>query len=293
MRIVVTGGSGHLGGMVVEYAAARGHDVWVADLEPPAKPDLAAHRFHQGDVNSEELTSFVASKLGTVPGVVIHLAGIIGTEELFDRAFDAVDVNIKGTLRVLEGCRRAGAGYVGVETGTPWRTPYSITKRAAKELAEGWHIRYRFPSTTLRVFNLYGPGPSHASKVIPRFMEAAAARKPLPIIGSGLQSLDLVWAQSVAEAFVTAAERAPGRGETIDIGSGVSRTVLEFGGLVNELAGSSAGFQHIGDRPGEGPEHPVADTDPAFQMLDWVSADEDEETFRERMRQTLAWYQGA
>src|SRR5690606_15821230 len=115
LKIAVTGGAGLFRLATVPAAPPAGHDGWAFD-------HVLCH-----DVlgNLDALAD---------ADVVIHLAGVLGTSELFDMPETALDVNIKGTLRVLEWCRRHRAAYVGISMPDPFPSVYTATKVAARRL---------------------------------------------------------------------------------------------------------------------------------------------------------------
>ena len=282
MRVIVTGGSGFLGSFVCERLVARGHEpVVVDDRAPRWTPELPWRRM---DV-AEERPVMSLEQEG--PDAVLHLAGVLGTAETFDHPQETVRTNVIGTVNVLEMCRRSGATYVGVQTGTPWRSPYAISKRAATDFARGYHEAFDMRTTVLRVFNAYGPrqdGVGPVNKIVPRFAVNALRGEPLPIFGDGRQVIDVVHAEDVAECFVRALERAPGTGEVVDVGSGVPVTVLDVARRVAAIAGDT-GLEFLPRRIGEGREYPVAQTDETERLLDFVPAPIDE-----RLADTVEWY---
>lgn len=240
-RIAVTGGSGFLGAAVVEEARRRGH------------ASVSFDRLHGGDI------------LGDLSGLqgsdtIVHLAGILGTSELFETPELAVDVNIKGTIRVLEWCRKNGASFVGISLPAVFPSVYTATKVAARRMAMAWHSAYGVPVSHVRAFNVYGPGqaygPGHPQKIVPTFSRMAWDGKPLPVWGDGNQTMDLVHVDDVAEMLVDATDF--GKGEIFDAGTGVAVTVNEFANTVLELTGSKAGIEHFPMRPGEEPTQIVA-----------------------------------
>mgnify|MGYP000738842515 CR=1 FL=1 len=108
--ILVTGGAGFIGTVVCRELEVRGVEPKVVDL--PA-----------GDVRS---TTGMRRAVKGCDGV-IHLAGVLGTHELFDRPRLAIDVNIVGTLNVLEACRDHNARYVGITMPQVFPSVYTAT----------------------------------------------------------------------------------------------------------------------------------------------------------------------
>jgi UDP-glucose 4-epimerase len=241
MRLAITGSAGLIGRATVRIAEERGHEVVPID------------RAHDVDILD-------ADRLGReVKGTdaVVHLAGVLGTLELFDTVGLAVDVNIHGTLNVLKAAVDADAAYVGVTMpDSKWPSVYQATKLAATRLAEAFHNRYGLPVTHLKAFNAYGigqaHGPGHPAKIVPTFASLSWQGLPMPINGDGMQTVDLVHADDIAQRLVFAAEgcEACGHGETWDAGSGVETTVRQVARAVGQITGNQQ-IRHLPMRPGE------------------------------------------
>lgn len=247
MRVVVTGANGFIGRAVVEEAAAKGHDVVTVDRS--AGVDIRdAGQMHDATVGAD---------------AVIHLAGVLGTSELLGALDDAIDVNIRGTLRVLEAARDREAHFVGISMPDVWRgSPYQATKLTGVRLAGCFHEAYGLPVTHLRTFNVYGAGqaygPGHPQKIIPTFAARSWAGLPMPIWGDGQQTVDLVHVAFVAQALVYAAmqslegDRSFGACQTWDCGSGIEQSVLDVALAVGSITGHSV-IEFLPMRDGETP----------------------------------------
>jgi UDP-glucose 4-epimerase len=256
LRVVVTGAAGGLGSVVSQRLIASGVDVIGVDLAGPPlwASDLKWYRGQRGDISDMNAVLDIISS--NEPEAIVNLAGVLGTEELWRAVPDAINANLLGAFSCLAAARLYDAHYIGIETGTFWNTPYSITKRAARELAQGFRDKFETRTTVLRVMNVYGPFHSLSSKVVPRFFRAALSGQPLPVNGSGSQMLDLVWGDDVAEVFERAIFMAPGAGEVIEVGS-VPITVGAFALEVQSACGSMLGLKTLPARPGEGALFPA------------------------------------
>ena len=267
LKIAVTGGAGFFGRATVTAAQQAGHDVWAFD-------HVLGH-----DVlgNLDALAD---------ADVVIHLAGVLGTSELFDMPETALDVNIKGTLRVLEWCRRHRAAYVGISMPDPFPSVYTATKVAARRLTTAWHHAYGLRASTVRAFNGYGPhqahGPGHPQKIVPTFARAAWEGRPLPIWGDGEQAIDLIHSDDVGRMLIEATRH--GDAATFDAGTGVPVTVNELAAFVLEVTGSKAGVEHLPMRPGEVPVQITAEGE-GWDRLDWKP-----ELDWDRIAEVVRWY---
>jgi UDP-glucose 4-epimerase len=267
MKIAITGGSGFLGQAAIRAAENAGHDVWSFD------------RAHGDDI------------LGSLDNlrdadVVVHLAGMLGTSELFDAPEGAVHANVIGTLRVLQWCQDNGAAYVGISMPPVFPSVYTATKVCATRLATAWHHAYGLPVSHVRAFNAYGPGqkwgPGHPQKILPTFARAAWENRPLPIWGDGEQTMDLVHADDVGRMLTDAAQH--GDDVTFDAGTGVAVTVNELAEHVLKVTGSTAGVEHLPMRTGETPTRIVAEGD-GWDRLEWKP-----EHDWARVTEAIEWY---
>lgn len=254
MKIAVTGGGGFLGRAVLAAARRAGHSPFSFD------------RRHGQDVNGS---------LAGLDGAdaVIHLAGVLGTAELFDDPEEAVRVNIVGTLRVLEWCREHGAAYTGITMPDAFPSVYTATKIAGARLATAFHTAYGIPVSHVRAFNAYGPGQAHGrghpQKILPTFARFGWSGLPLPVWGDGTQTVDLVHADDVARMLVD----ATGHGDdaVFDAGTGTAVTVNEFADFILRATGSMAGAEYLPMRTGEVPTEIVAKGE-GWDRLDWKPA---------------------
>lgn len=241
MKIAVTGGAGFLGLAALGEARKLGYEAW---------------SFDRTDGND------ILGDLSALTGAdtVIHLAGMLGTSELFDVAEEAVEANVMGTLRVLQWCRDNGAGYVGITMPDVFPSVYTATKVCAARLATAWHLAYGVPVSHVRAFNAYGPGqkhgPGHPQKILPTFATQAWAGRPIPVWGDGEQTVDLVHADDVGRVLVEAT--AHGDDSVFDAGTGEAVTVNELAHFVLDVTGSNAGIEYRPMRKGEQPTRIVA-----------------------------------
>jgi len=199
---------------------------------------------------------------------VIHLAGVLGTAELFDDPGYAIDVNVKGALRILQAAQEFGLAYVGITMPPVWENVYQATKTAAKSLASAWHRHYGIPVSHVRAYNVFGPGQKVGvpQKIVPTFAARAWSQLPIPIWGDGTQRVDLVYVEDVAKMLVDAI--AFGHDEVFDAGTGEAKTVNEVAVEVNRIAGSQAGVEYLPMRKGEHGDGVLASGE-GWDLLGW------------------------
>lgn len=279
MRVAVTGAAGFIGGAVVARLEALDHE--------PVKIDRSLGI----DILDADLVNAAVEGCDAV----IHLAGILGTSELFERPDLAVDVNVKGAIRVLDACRTAGAAYVGITMPDVFPSIYTATALARQHAAAAYHHAYGIPVTHIRAFNVYGPGqawgPGHPQKIVPTFAARSWRREPMPVWGDGLQAVDLVHVDDVADTLVGAAvstmdtnpqvASACGRCEVWDAGTGHSVTVLEVVQRVAEITGCGL-VEFLPMRAGEiaQAELSAKDLGPFFSAKPWDRFTETVESYR-------------
>jgi len=253
MKVAVTGGRGFIGAAVGRELEARGHVFTPID------------RIDGHDVREP-------STWGPLLGdAVIHLAGVLGTAELFDNPYLAVDVNVVGALTVLEeAVSRGGLRYVGITMPDVFPSVYTATKVCADRLATAYHRAFGVPVSRVRAFNAYGPGqahgPGHPQKIIPTFATLAWRGEPIPIWGDGEQTVDLVHTDDLARMLVDALDH--GDDAVFDGGTGHAWTVNQVAEAVLEITGSEAGIEYLPMRAGEIATAIVAKGD-GWDRLSW------------------------
>lgn len=270
MKIAVTGGAGFIGARVVALARRRGHQAWAFDRS--RGEDVLGSLHELGDAE-----------------VVIHLAGMLGTSELFAWPEAAVEANVVGAVRMLNWCRDNGAGYVGITMpDSSWANVYQATKLCAMRLATAWHREFGVPVSHVRAFNAFGPGqkhgPGHPQKFIPTFATMAWEGKPLPIFGDGLQTVDMVYVDDVARMLLDAA--AYGDDQIFDAGTGVGTTVRQVCGIVNRMCGrASDNVEYLPMRSGETEHTDIRARGAGWDLLGWKP-----ELSNAQIEETVNWY---
>jgi UDP-glucose 4-epimerase len=271
MRIVVTGGSGFIGKSTLEWGQSVGHDMWTFD------------RADGHDI------------MGSLEGLkgadaVIHLAGLLGTHELFETVQDAIDVNITGAYRIMNWCLENDANYVGITMPDAFPSIYTATKIASQRLANALHHSRRLRVSHVRAFNAFGPGqkygPGHPQKIIPTFAALGWRNDPLPVWGDGTQTVDLIHVDDIARVLVAATALTDN--QVIDAGTGVALTVNAVAEYIIHVTRSTGGIEYKPMRDGETPTHIVA----TGEGWDYLSATERPVFTWGQLADTVRWYRG-
>ncbi len=256
--VVVTGGAGFIGSTLADALVAEGREVHVIDdLSTGHERNLPpAAAFHRVDIRDAEAVARLVAAAS--PESIFHLAAQADVRKAIeDPAFDA-DVNVNGTLSVLEAARRVGArvvfaatggGSYGEYPGLPIPTPetaeprpmshYGQSKLAGEGYCALYGRLYGVATTRLRLGNVYGPrqDPHGEAGVVAIFSGKLIDGQPMTVFGDGLQTRDYVYVDDVVDAFARA-ERGPGD-VTLNVGTGREVSVLD---LVRILGGGEPVF---------------------------------------------------
>ena len=295
--VLVTGGNGFIGGYVVNELLDRGYRPLVLDARGRA-PIVAAELIF-GDIRDEtSITEAVAHVDG-----VIHLAGVLGTQETIDNPRPAVETNLLGGLNVIEACLQYDLPLVNISVGNHWmQNTYAITKSAVERFAEMANHYRNGRITTVRGLNAYGPrqtpaapfGPSKVRKVMPSFICRALTGKPIEVYGDGEQVMDMIFVSDLARVLVSALETTAEMGPqpTMEAGTGRKTTILEIAQAVQDevlrLKRWTSPIEHLPMRPGE-TERAIVVGDPL--TLTPIGMDgSDFIPLEEGVRRTVAYY---
>jgi UDP-glucose 4-epimerase len=277
VRALVTGGAGFIGSNLVDRLLAEGHEVDVLDdLSSGSLANLAEARadrtnrltFHQIDIRDPQLVDLIGRRS---PEVVYHLAAQIDVRVSVARpAFDA-EVNVIGTLNVLEGARVAGTRKVVFASsgGTIYGdvpgadlpikeshpqvplSPYGVTKRAAFDYLNLYRQLHGLEFTALALGNVYGPrqDPHGEAGVVAIFAGRLLADEPCTIYGDGMQTRDYVYVDDAVDAFVRATSK--GGGLLVNVGTGVETSVVDLYAALARAAGVDRPAAMAPDRAGD------------------------------------------
>jgi UDP-glucose 4-epimerase len=288
-RALVTGGAGFIGSNLVGLLRSRGHDVVVLDnLSSGFRDNLTGIdgvRLVEGDVR--DAAALDAAMDGA--GAVFHLAASVGNTRSIEHPIEDSEINVLGTLRVLEAARRHGvrkvvfsssAGIFGELKTLPIRedhpvepdSPYGASKLAAEKLCLAYAKLYPLECVCLRYFNVYGERQRYDAygNVVPIFVHRLLHGEPLTIHGDGEQTRDLVSVEDVAEANYRAAA-AQGVSGAFNIGSASRISINDLVRALSEVSGLSPRVVHGPPRPGD-VRHSIADISMARERLGYAPA---------------------
>jgi len=276
MKALVTGGAGFIGSNIVSLLVKKEHTVTVLDnLSSGYRWNL--NPFPQIRLIEEDIRDPAAVQLAmTGVDVVFHLAASVGNKRSIEDPIEDSEINIIGTLRILESARQAGvqkiifsssAGIFGELKTLPIRedhpvepnSPYGASKLGAEKLCLAYAKLYKLECISLRYFNVYGINQRYDAygNVIPIFAYRLLQGIPLVIYGDGEQTRDFVNAADVAQANYQAA-LAKGISGAFNIASGTRVTIRYLAELMSEVSGIRTTIEHDPARPGD-VRHSLAD----------------------------------
>jgi UDP-glucose 4-epimerase len=254
MRVLVTGGAGFIGSHLTDALLARGDDVLVVDdlsAGQAGRLDPAASLHKVSITDRGALTGVVRSYR---PELICHLAAQIDVRMSVDQPSDDAQVNVVGTVNVLEAARPAGARVLFASSGGALygrdapipsledvlplpESPYGVAKFCAEQYVGLYNRLHGTRHSVLRLANVYGPrqDPAGEAGVITIFCSRALSGQAPVIYGDGAQTRDFVYVGDVVRAFLAVADS--GRPGTWNIGSGAEVSVLDLVRVIADVAG--------------------------------------------------------
>jgi UDP-glucose 4-epimerase len=285
VKVLLTGGAGFIGSHVADQLLACGHDVAIVDdLSSGKKENIPEGAvFYEQDIRDGCAEVFEEFK----PDALSHQGAQMDVRRsVREPDFDA-DVNVLGTLRLLESCVRYGVRRVvfastggavyGEQREFPALedhlqypiSPYGVSKLAGERYLHFYHTQYGLPYTALRYANVYGPrqDPHGEAGVVAIFCGNLAAGRGSTINGSGEQTRDYVYVEDVARANVLALETDAPSG-AYNVGTGIETSVNELYEILREASGRDLQPAHGPAKQGEQLRSSVNPT-AAARILGW------------------------
>lgn len=306
MRILVTGGAGFIGANLCARALEAGHDVVVVDdLSTGERANLEPLdvRLVEGSILDEAVLTDAMAGVEAV----VHLAALGSVPRSITNPVATHEANATGTLRVLEAARAAGVAHVSVASSSSvyglnpalpkgereWvrpMSPYAVSKLATEQYALAYQQSFGLDTLAFRFFNVYGPlqraGHVYAA-VIPVFMDALLAGRPLPVNGDGTNSRDFTFVGTVCEVLLQAATGRVTHPEPVNLAFGTNTTLLELVDRMSVVTGRPAQVEHRDPRPGD-VRHSQADNAVLRSLFPDVTAT----GLDEGLTRTYEWFAG-
>lgn len=286
--ILVTGGSGFLGGYISQELDALNlpFDIW--DIKSPTFSTKGRYE---------------KVRLPKIPkrepyDIVFHCAGLLGTSLLFERIYETEKVNVLGMLSILERQKRYGRILCPC-LHPSWANPYMISKNTARQYGVMYKQRWGTQYYGLRVTHAYGPRQSiEQAKAVPSFIYNALLGQNVVIYGTGRYKVRLILCKDVAKIFVKIALA----NEIIDHDISIAPThesniisVLDLAKTIVDMSESRSKIVHMPMRSGQPKNTRIAskeelaidinETARLFAKLDVI-----ETRLEKGLCETIAWY---
>jgi len=278
-RILVTGSRGFVGRVLLERLRREGARVVSFDL-----------------AEGKDVTDWHTLARIRKVDLVYHLAAVVFVPASQSAPLATFQVNLLGTLNVLELCRLRGAGlvfassyvygpprYLPVDEDHPLapNNPYAWSKVLGEELCRSYHQQFGVPCLVLRPFNIYGEGQDRRF-LVPEIVSQIASGDVVRLKDLSPRR-DMLYLEDAVEAYLAAGRWLEGGFDVVNIGSGHSYSVEEIARTAIALSGREIPLEATGEkRRGEVPET-VAGIDKARRLLGW----EPQVSLEEGLRRTL------
>lgn len=292
MKFLVTGGAGFIGSHLVERCLASGETVVVVDNFSTGREKNVAHL--RGNKNLKLMDTDITGdlteifRLGPFDGV-FHLAALPRVQFSIDFPIEAHNVNVNGTLNLLQACRNFGvkrfifsssSSVYGAQKRLPLKesvtpepmAPYPLQKLTAERYCQLYYQLYGVEVIILRYFSVYGPRQNpegNYAQVIAKFIGLASRGENLVINGDGRQTRDFTFVTDVVEANILAVKARTKKcfGEVFNVGRGDDLSVNAIAKQICKLSGKRSRIVY-------GPalieaKNTLADFSKARRLLGW------------------------
>jgi len=282
MKVIITGGCGFIGANLVKYLAGRGIMVRVLDNLSTCSRQFACSGAADGKTRNPGLDLVVGDIRdkevvnSSVQGMdaIVHLAAHTGIVKSLENPAENFDINVAGTVNVLEACRRNGVGKfifassnaaVGQQVPPVDElklpkpiSPYGAAKLAGEALCSAYYQSFGIKTAALRFAGCYGPYSEHKTSVIISFMKMVKEGKPVTIYGDGNQTRDFIHVEDVCQAIYLCLTMPEAKtdpqdcwGEVFQVATGVETTINSLVDLIGIVTGKTVTSVHQPERKGE------------------------------------------
>jgi UDP-glucuronate 4-epimerase len=312
MTILVTGGAGFIGSHLTERLLQLGHTVVCLDnLDDYYDPQLKhqnsksftnhpAYTFVEGDIRQQSLVADLLRDYACE--TVIHLAARTGVRPSVHMPALYIDVNVNGTVSVLEAMRQTGvrklilassSSVYGNTTHTSFResdtghqpvSPYAASKHAMELLAHTYHSLYQFDISCLRLFTVYGPR-QRPEMAISQFVASILTQTPIRIFGDGSVIRNYTYIDDTVTGFILALDHLHGF-RILNIGGGQAVSLHELIASLEQITGLPALLTYHPLQPGD-VLYTSADLTLARQQIGYEPAT----SLQTGLRAFVDWYQ--
>jgi len=305
--LLITGGAGFIGSHLIDRLAARGEGCVCLDdfndfYDPAIKRRNTAgyERVIEGDIRNQQLLEEIFTRYPIRK--IVHLAARAGVRPSLDRPLLYEDVNVRGTLYLLEMAKRykveqfvfaSSSSVYGGNTKIPFSeednisrtvSPYAATKYAGELMCYTYHHLYGIPTTCLRFFTVYGPR-QRPEMAIHKFARLIYEGKPIPFFGDGETARDYTYIDDIMQGVLAAIDR-PFPFEVFNLGESFCVKLSELVALIEEISRRKAELQRLPNQPGD-VEITYADISKARRLLGYNP----QTPIRSGLEKFIAWFE--
>ncbi len=301
MKVAVTGGAGFIGSHLTDYLLKEGYKVHILDNYSsghyfPEHPNVV---LHEVDIRSERAQAIIEAEK---PAFVFHLAAQADVTRSINNPCEDADININGTINILEGCRKANVkkiifsstsavyGNLQKETieehdRTSPISYYGLSKLSAEQYIQLYQVLYGLDFTILRYGNVYGPRQTAKGEggVIAVFMDRIKEGSCLKIHGDGKQTRDFVFVEDVVKANIAA--MTSGSNDIFHVSTNKPTSINQLAEILLELHPDSLETIHVTSRTGD-IKHSCLLNEKCCEQLGWKP----EYSISEGLQKTYHYY---
>lgn len=314
-KVLVTGADGFIGSHIVEKLVSLGYPVraftmynsfssygWIDFIDENKRGNVEVF---PGDIRDPN--GVREAMIGC--DIVLHLAALIAIPFSYHSPDSYIDVNVKGTLNILQAARKLGvkkivhtstsevygtAEFVPIDEHHPLKgqSPYSASKIAADQLAYSFYTSFDQPVIILRPFNTFGPRQS-ARAIIPTIITQLINGKKELKLGELTPTRDFTYIEDTVSGFINAMLKKDLFGEVINLGSGSEISIGKLAELIANILGSEVKllFDEQRKRPRASEvSRLLSDNSKALSKLDWEPQFLGNSGFRAGLKRTIDWF---
>lgn len=290
-KILITGGAGFIGSHIAEKLAELEHDLVILDNLDPYY-DIGIKKKNLELVLKNKNCSFIKGTITDAEALdnivkdgvqyIYHEAAQPGVRVSVENPLKPNEVNVKGTLNVLEAAKKwdvervinassssvyGKVVYLPFDEGHPTQplSPYGVSKLVAEHYCRLYNELYSLPTVSLRYFTVYGPR-MRPDLAIPIFTRALIKNKSPPIFGDGEQTRDLTYIEDIVSANMNLLKTGNADGEILNIGGGKRVTVNQLYHHLKQLTGCDVEPIYQGEIKGDA-RHTLSNIDKARQKI--------------------------
>jgi len=310
-NVLVTGGTGLIGGHLVESLLKKGSNIIVPYIELNSKSYFWLNKL-QDEVNMVQCDIKDTAKVFDIVSkyeidIIFHLAAQPLVPIAYINPEETLKTNIVGTISVLEAarkCPRVKAIIVassdkayGVNKNLPYtedmplqgKQPYDVSKSCADLIAQSYYVTYDLPVAITRFGNIYGPGDLNMNRIIPGAIKAAMTGETLVIRSDGKMIREYIYVKDVVKGYIILAENIDSvKGEAFNLSSGIRMSVLDVVNTISEIYGTKIEVDIQNTAKAEIPKQYLS-YEKVKKAVGWVPTADIEAA----LKHTIEWYKGA